>query len=165
MGPSAQILKNLTVTTAAVLVGSMLPAQAASVSVQPAPYFENSTVTKHSLLPRVNEGLPSNLTSQFDTVDKDPSVAKFMTVMPGADLVAVQQIFDLAIQSFHSPIGYPVPSFDMDMEESGPVLCLDLDTHGMETDEQLRREIPMREFILQDARLKAAKQYLVINIY
>lgn len=123
----------------------MAPAQASV-----APYLGGAYTARHHNTP-------------IASVNQDPSVAKFMAALPGADLGAVQQMHDLAVNTFSSALGTPHATFEMEVDENGPVLFLTLDTHGMETGEQIRRELPMRERILADDRLRAAKQYLVIN--
>lgn len=124
-----------------------------------------STWSGHGLLPYVSQGLPSSLSGEYVNIDSNVSVQQFMKAMPAADLVAIQQIFDLAIKSFKSSKSSPHPSFEVGMEDENPVLFLGLDTQDMDLDEQLRREVRMREVIHSDPRLAAAKNYLIINVY
>ncbi|OGB68595.1 MAG: hypothetical protein A2486_16170 [Burkholderiales bacterium RIFOXYC12_FULL_65_23] len=91
------------------------------------------------------------------------SVNQFRLQFPAADIVAVQGIYDLAVQAFQTASRLSV-GISVEQEETGPALFLSLDTHGMDFDEQLRHETALRSAIQADGRLAEAKRYLVISV-
>lgn len=92
-------------------------------------------------------------------------IQDFMLARPAADFRAIERIHTLAAQSFAS-VG-AVPSIEVRVEEEpeGPALFITVDTHGMDFDEQIRRELTMRESIWADTQLQAAKNYVVISVF
>lgn len=92
-------------------------------------------------------------------------VKKFQLALLDADMDALRDIFDIVQLSFSD-----VPGMSWSYRESRdhdtlePQLFLRVDTHGMDLDEQMKRELVMREAIASAPRLVAAKQYHVITI-
>ena len=96
----------------------------------------------------------------------DQNVQTFVQERVGADLGAIQEMHRMAVHSFATPLGLPAVEFEASSEEeSGPVLFMTLNTHGMDFDEQMRRETALRETIWANERLREAKKYVVISIY
>lgn len=93
-------------------------------------------------------------------------IKDFMLARSAADVGAIVQIHALAANSFASATG-TAPQIDVRVEEEpdGAALFLTVDTRGMDFDEQMRRELQMRDAIWADARLRAAKNYVVISVY
>lgn len=105
------------------------------------------------------------LWSQHPTLSAH-DVSMFMRNMPGADLRALQSIYDLAAAAFGDiPDLHPRYRFDVDADSGRPLLFLNIDTHGMDTDEQLKREVTLHEKIFQDDSLKSALTYHVVSVY
>lgn len=99
-------------------------------------------------------------------VAMDQNVQTFLQAHTSADLGAIAQIHALASNGFAMAPGFrPAIQFRMEQEPEGPMLFISVDTHGMEFEEQMRREMVMREAIINDERLAAAKNYVVINVY
>lgn len=114
--------------------------------------------------------LPAALAAQDNVANpigyhimKHASVNQFRLQFPAADLVAVQGIYDRAVQAFQAASRLSV-GISVEQEETGPALFLSLDTHGMDFDEQLQHETALRSAIAADSRLAAAKRYVVISV-
>lgn len=92
-------------------------------------------------------------------------VQQFMRMSPQADARALADIFDVVMAHFSD-----VPDLDasysvyVDPDTEEPQLFLNVDTHGMDVDEDLRRQLLMREKIFSDDRMRAAKAYNVIAV-
>lgn len=96
-------------------------------------------------------------------VMSNPFVADFKQRVPHADLGAIQAIFELAVKNFSGNFRMD-SSFSVVEEDAGPALFLSLDTHGLDFDDQLLRELKLRDEILSNPRLAAAKPYIVLAI-
>lgn len=124
-----------------------------------------TTAGQHTLV----EHKPSTATSGHGTenllyrVMSNPFVAEFKQRVPYADLAAIQAIFELAIKNFSGNFRLD-SSFSVVEEDGGPALFLSLDTHGLDFDDQLVRELKLRDEILSNPRLAAAKPYVVLAI-
>lgn len=92
-------------------------------------------------------------------------IQDFMLARPAADFRAIERIHMLAAQSFASMDAAPSIDVRVEEEPEGPALFMTVDTHGMDFDEQMRREQAMRDAIWADAQLQAAKNYVVISVY
>lgn len=92
-------------------------------------------------------------------------ILNFMLARPAADFAAIGRIHALAAQSFACMDAQPSIEVRVEEEPDGPALFMTVDTHGMDFDEQMRREQAMRDTIWADAQLQAAKNYVVISVY
>lgn len=162
--PPLGLAGKLAATTAVVLAA--LAPQGMQVQAYHAPKPTSSTTGQHTPVEYAASTTSWDNPSEslLYRVMSTPVVADFKRLVPTADMGAVQGIFDLALKHFGGT-GRLDTRFDLEQEESGPALFLSLDTHGMGMDEQLNREVAMREAIWQDARLREAKQHVVINVY
>ena len=127
----------------------------------------SKTVTQgHGPLSYVIHGLPQSLPIDPDGVEMNPHVQSLTLLRPAADLGAIQQLSLMARRSFSAPNAPARVDFETDDDEAmGPILFMNVHTTGMDIDEQMRREVNMREAIEHNARLSAAKHYIVLNVY
>lgn len=104
-------------------------------------------------------------TSYIDPVRTSVAVQQYCISAPGTDIIALRYIYEMVAISF---AGRPVEmafelSIDFDTEE--PLLILSVDTHGMDVDEILDKEIKLRQEIAQSVQLSEAKKYLTLSIF
>lgn len=106
-----------------------------------------------------------NLSRAQHPTMQSTEVKNFQLAMFNADLDALRQIYDIVLRNFADVPGMTWSyRQSKDLETLQPQLFLRVDTNGMDLDEQMRRELVMRETIANDPRLVAAKQYHVISV-
>lgn len=157
-------------TIAAALAAVALPASEEKLPPPNAPYLRAwangmGTTEPGGLISDASRELARalHLPHNSEAMDK---IKDFMLARAGADAGAIVQIHALAANSFATSTG-TAPQIEVRVEDEpdGPALFLTVDTNGMDFDEQMRRELQMRDAIWADARLQAAKNYVVISVY
>ncbi len=154
------------VVTSVLAAGAPLQMQAQAQAYQ-VPRVVATTTGRHTLVEYAAsttslDHSPENLRYR---VMSQPEVVEFKRLLPTVDVGAVQGLFDLALKHF-GDITRLGTRFDLEKdEEDVPVLHLSLNTYDLDMDDQLERELAMRETIWQDAHLREAKQNIVINVY
>lgn len=96
---------------------------------------------------------------------KAEAVQQFQTMMPEADLPALRAIFDLMHAQFSDvqKLSWAYQA-TVDSDTLAPELFLQFDTHGMDIDEQLERELKARDAMMHSPRLLLAKHYHVVTV-
>lgn len=163
----AKVAASATMVTALAAVTMPAPAKPLPASAQPlrAWDFGAGTMAPGGLISDASRvlGRTMHLPHNSEAMDK---IKELLFARPATDVGAIAQIHALAAQSFATPTGgAPQIDYRVEDEPDGPALFLTVDTHGMDFDEQMRRELAMRDAIWADARLQAAKNYVVISVY
>ena len=82
-----------------------------------------------------------------------------------ADIEAIRQIHDVALARF-SDLKQVTASYEFseDFDTGKPMLFLEIDTHGMDLAEQMRREQSIFATISQNPALRAANAYNILTV-
>lgn len=82
-----------------------------------------------------------------------------------ADIEAIRQIYDVALSRF-SDLDQVTASYEFseDFDTGKPMLFLEIDTHGMDLAEQMRREQSIFAMISQSPALRAANAYNILTV-
>lgn len=92
-------------------------------------------------------------------------VKKFQMAMFNPDMEALRDIFDIAHGFFWDVSGLTwTYEANFDNDTQSPLLFLQFDTHGMDLDEQIRREVNMHEAFAANDRWRKAKEYNVVTV-
>lgn len=130
-----------------------------------APLLPQNTTFEYKVPSAFNPLTEHTATTKHPTLQSE-EVKKFQRLMFGADVDALQGIFDIARAKFSD-----IPNLtwnyqaSIDRDTGEPQLFLRFDTHGMDVDAQMDREIAMHEAIANDQRLVEAKKYNVITVF
>lgn len=118
-----------------------------------------------SVLPETASPWDNSATTRQHPTMTSSAVQQFLRISPQADARALMDIFDVVMAHFSDvpDLGASYSVF-VDPDTNAAQLILDIDSRGMDTDEQLHRELLMREKVFSDERMKAAKQYNVISV-
>lgn len=101
-----------------------------------------------------------------DSIWYNNAVQSFFLMRLTADKGAILQMYELAKAQFEANEHVLKTTFEVGADEiSGPTLFMNIDTNGMDIDEQLRKEVEVRDVIRADERLREAKKYVVINFF
>lgn len=100
-----------------------------------------------------------------DHVSNDLKVKQFKQLVPHMDEAALAGICALTVEAFKDKA--PSTGFRISwLEDSDelPMLFFQVDTHGMELDSLLDRELDLRAQIAANSKLKQASQYVGLSI-
>lgn len=93
-----------------------------------------------------------------------PEVASYLQAARDEDITTLRALYDRFTAAFgdapHLEASY---RFSFDHETENPLLFLTLDTHGMDLEEVMLREMAVHELIAQDPVLKAATKNHIIT--
>jgi hypothetical protein len=95
-----------------------------------------------------------------------PAVQEFIqSARLTADIEAIRQIHDVALARF-SDLKQVTASYEFseDFDTGKPMLFLEIDTHGMDLAEQMRREKSIFATISQNPALRAANAYNILTV-
>lgn len=103
-------------------------------------------------------------TLQAHPTMSSPHVKELLQVMPGADVVAIRDLYDLTDRFFGDVAGLEREyDFHRDHDTNEPLLFLTIRTNGMDVDELLRREIALHEEAGKQPGLKSTTRYHIIT--